>query len=81
MKLKDLFQELISDCSCYEEVSKKFPEFGKKHEISDEEGLMMALFFNINCLFALEHDLDITQDDYLEQVKEIRTSHSSFFIK
>ena len=80
MKLKDLFQELISDCSCYEDVSKKFPEFGKKHEISDEEGLMMALFFNINCLFALEHDLDITQDDYLEQVKEIRTSHSSFFI-
>ncbi len=80
MKLKDLFQELISDCCCYEDVFEEFPEFVKKHEISYEEGLMMALFFNINCLFALEHDLDITQDDYLEQVKEIRTSHSSFFI-
>ena len=80
MKLKDLFQELISDCCCYEDVFEKFPEFVKKHEIGYEEGLMMALFFNINCLFALEHDLDITQEDYLEQVKEIRASHSSFFI-
>ena len=50
MKLKDLFQELISDCCCYEDVFEKFPEFVKKHEISYEEGLTQEAIMKLATL-------------------------------
>ena len=70
MGIDKIYQRAIEKCSRYADFPEKFTEeiSTEEEELSDAAIKVILIFFYINCIFALEHNLSLLDPDYLAKV-------------
>ena len=82
MGIDKIYQRAIEKCSRYADFPEKFTEeiSTEEEELSDAAIKVILIFFYINCIFALEHNLSLLDPDYLAKVKTIRENYTRVYL-
>lgn len=82
MGIDKIYQRTIEKCSCYRDFPEKFAEeiSAEEEALSDDSIKVILIFFYINCIFALEHNLSLLDPDYLAKVKTIRENYTRVYL-
>ena len=82
MGIDKIYERTIEKCSCYRDFPEKFAEeiSAEEEALSDDSIKVILIFFYINCIFALEHNLSLLDPDYLAKVKTIRENYTRVYL-
>ena len=82
MGIDKIYERTIKKCSCYRDFPEKFAEeiSAEEEALSDDSIKVILIFFYINCIFALEHNLSLLDPDYLAKVKTIRENYTRVYL-
>ena len=81
----DIYEQIIANCTSLADFK---IELEKAYAVEENKTLRypnaitaICVFFNINCVFSVEHDLNVFDDDYLVKVMELRQTYSKIFVE
>ena len=82
MGIDKIYERTIEKCSCYRDFPEKFAEeiSAEEEALRDDSIKVILIFFHINCIFALEHNLSLLDPDYLAKVKTIRENYTRVYL-